>query len=48
MIRLYLPVLQGGYSRAPIVSSDPESSAAKALVSIAEQVISYFGAPAAR
>ncbi|HEY4218867.1 MAG TPA: Mrp/NBP35 family ATP-binding protein [Gemmatimonadaceae bacterium] len=47
-IPLYPRVLEGGDTGAPIVSSDPESSAAKALVSIADQVVSYFGAPATR
>jgi ATP-binding protein involved in chromosome partitioning len=47
-IPLYPRVLQGGDTGAPIVSSDPESSAAKALLSIADQVVSYFGAPATR
>jgi ATP-binding protein involved in chromosome partitioning len=47
-IPLYPRILQGGDTGAPIVTTDPDSAAAKALTSLAEQVISYFGVAAAR
>jgi ATP-binding protein involved in chromosome partitioning len=47
-IPLYPRVLQGGDTGAPIVLSDPESSAAKALVQVAQKVAEHFGAAVAR
>jgi MinD-like ATPase involved in chromosome partitioning or flagellar assembly len=41
-------VLQGGDTGAPIVLSDPESSAANALAQVAHKVAEHFGAAAAR
>ncbi len=47
-IPLYPRIMEGGDQGAPIVTSDPESSAAKALVAIATRVAEHVGTPAAR
>jgi len=47
-IPLYPPVLDGGDRGAPIVIGDPDSSAARALSSIAQRVTEQLGALAAR
>jgi ATP-binding protein involved in chromosome partitioning len=44
-VPLYPPVMEGGDSGAPIVSADANSSAAKALTSIAERVAALAGVP---
>jgi ATP-binding protein involved in chromosome partitioning len=47
-IPLFARVLEGGDSGAPIVLSDPQSSAARALFGIAEGVAEQLGALANR
>jgi ATP-binding protein involved in chromosome partitioning len=46
-IPLYQRVMEGGDKGVPIVAADPESSAAKALASIAQRVAQKLGAAAA-
>ena len=47
-IPLYPRVLEGGDSGAPIVLSDPESSAARALSAIAQRISEHFGVATSR
>ncbi|HXT18548.1 MAG TPA: Mrp/NBP35 family ATP-binding protein [Gemmatimonadaceae bacterium] len=47
-IPLYPRVMHGGDTGTPIVESDRDSSAAKALTSIARRVVEHFGAAASR
>jgi ATP-binding protein involved in chromosome partitioning len=47
-IPLYPPVMEGGDTGAPIVVADPESSAARALTSIADRVVERVEAAASR
>jgi ATP-binding protein involved in chromosome partitioning len=47
-IPLYPRVMEGGDRGQPIVASEPESSAARALVSVAERIKEMVGAPATR
>ncbi len=47
-IPLYPPVMQGGDTGAPIVVTDPQSSAARALAATAERIAERAGATAAR
>jgi ATP-binding protein involved in chromosome partitioning len=47
-IPLYPRVLQGGDTGTPIVLSDPESSAARALTLVAQKVAEHFGAAVGR
>jgi ATP-binding protein involved in chromosome partitioning len=46
-IPLYAQVMEGGDHGLPIVVGDPQSSAARALTSIAVRVAAWAGAPAA-
>ncbi|HVX38812.1 MAG TPA: Mrp/NBP35 family ATP-binding protein [Gemmatimonadaceae bacterium] len=47
-IPLYPPVMQGGDTGAPIVVTDPQSSAARALVAMTERVAERAGAAVTR
>jgi ATP-binding protein involved in chromosome partitioning len=47
-IPLYPRVMEGGDRGQPIVVSDPESSAARALVSVAERIKERVGAASSR
>ena len=46
-IPLYPPVMQGGETGAPIVVSEPDSPAGRALRGIADRIMTTMGAPAA-
>jgi ATP-binding protein involved in chromosome partitioning len=47
-IPMHPGVMAGGDSGVPIVTTDPESSAARALTAVARRVTEHFGAAAAR